>query len=507
VAARRHGSGEDPIRERSEGTHSRPARGGSRAAERPAIRDTLAWANYRTGRFDEARAEEKRALAEIEPARKAEFERYLANLNNAIGEWCGDGARAARAAEAATLEKRVADLQRDVDTRRTFVFDDAQDQWWHTQLAQLVSDLKQFTDEPSGGLFSKGASERYGWGIPRRSEFARTIRERSVDGSEARKRWNEAIDSIARGPSYGGLRLMPQMGLLPIGEDPESHLWEFAQLQTGEPGERGADGKLVTKESMGLVFVLIPERAAWVGAQATDPRGHNYDPHTNANEFPPHEIKLPPYFISKYEMTQQQWESLTGHNPSFHGRSNYAPSLNEALKPWSGLHPVENISWLEATLRLKQLDLDLPTEEQWEVACRAGSNAPFWSGDKEALAEVANVADAFAKTVNGRSSGAFESWSDGNALHAEVGAYRPNGFGLHDVHGNVWEWCSDAVPPYSSPGSADAPTAEAPASLRVSRGGSYYDEAWSARAAYRFITTSDFHDSRHGVRPVRAVSN
>jgi serine/threonine protein kinase/formylglycine-generating enzyme required for sulfatase activity len=468
----------------------------AQASERGAIRDTLAWANFRTGRFDEARAEEQRALAEVETARRVEFERYLANLEAAIGEWRADGKRAARVGEAAALAERVAELQRDVDTRRTYVFDDAQDQWWHAQLSELVSDLEQFTEERSGGLFSSGASERHGWGIPKRAEFARTIRARSIDGPEARKRWDEAIDSIARSPMYAGLRLAPQMGLLPIGEDPESHLWEFAHLQTGEPAERGADGKLIAKESMGLVFVLIPERNAWVGAQSTDPSGRNFDPRTNANEFPPHAIHLSPYFISKYEMTQQQWESLTGSNPSFHGRANYAPNCNEGSRPWNGLHPVENISWIEATVRLAQLDLGLPTEDQWELACRAGTDGPFWSGDKESLAGVANVADAFAKAVNGRSSGAFESWSDGNALHAEVGSYRPNAFGLHDVHGNVWEWCSNALPP---------PTAGASASLRVSRGGSYYDEAWSARAAYRFITTSDFRDNRHGVRPVKAI--
>jgi formylglycine-generating enzyme required for sulfatase activity len=117
------------------------------------------------------------------------------------------------------------------------------------------------------------------------------------------------------------------------------------------------------------------------------------------------------------------------------------------------------------------------------------------------------LADAFAKKISGRSSGAYESWDDGNALHAEVGRYRPNGFGLHDVHGNVWEWCSSILPLASNAEAVETAPADESLSLRVSRGGSYYDDAWSARAAYRFITTADFRDSRHGVRPVRSLSN
>jgi sulfatase modifying factor 1 len=117
------------------------------------------------------------------------------------------------------------------------------------------------------------------------------------------------------------------------------------------------------------------------------------------------------------------------------------------------------------------------------------------------------LADAFANKVSGRSSGGYERWDDGNALHAKVGSYRPNSFGLCDVHGNVWEWCSSILPLSSNAEAVDTVAADTPVSLRVSRGGSYYEDAWSARAAYRFITTADFHDSLHGVRPVRAVSN
>jgi serine/threonine protein kinase len=127
--------------------------------DRPMFRDTVAWANFRTGRFDEARAEEEQAGAEVDEARKPEIAEYVAKLEQAIAEWSGDQARSRRSQEASELAVRVAALERDVNARRTYKFDDAQERWWHAQLAQLVSDLKSFTDDTTGGLYSSGTSE------------------------------------------------------------------------------------------------------------------------------------------------------------------------------------------------------------------------------------------------------------------------------------------------------------------------------------------------------------
>src|SRR5207247_7901707 len=102
--------------------------------------------------------------------------------------------------------------------------------WWHTQLAQLVWDLKAFADEKAGGLYSSGTSKKHGWGIVKRAEFARTIGERSVSGAEAKRRWDDAIAAIAKSPKYASLALTPQLGILPIGEAPDSPLWGFGHL-------------------------------------------------------------------------------------------------------------------------------------------------------------------------------------------------------------------------------------------------------------------------------------
>ena len=106
------------------------------------------------------------------------------------------------------------------------------------------------------------------------------------------------------------------MGLLPIGPDPESGLWEFAHLATGTPAERGADGRLILTEETGVVLVLIPAGRFWMGAQSTDEAGRNYDPQAQPNEGPVHEVELSPHFLSKYEMTQGQWQRIMGANPS-----------------------------------------------------------------------------------------------------------------------------------------------------------------------------------------------
>jgi serine/threonine protein kinase/formylglycine-generating enzyme required for sulfatase activity len=482
----------------------------AKESERARFRDTLAWAYFRTARFDEARAEEQRAVAEIESTKKTEYEGYLAKLEHAIQEWSRDGGQSLRTDEATKLAARVAELERDVNEHRTYEFDDTQDRWWHTQLAELVSDLKAFTDEKRGGLYSSGTSEKHGWGIPKRAAFARAIEERTVSGPDAMRRWDEAIAAIAKNPRYGGLMLTPQIGLLPIGEDPDTHLWEFVHLQTGEIVERGADGKLALDEKMGLVFVLIPGGKFWMGAQKTDPEKPNYDPQAEDNELPVHEVELSVYFLSKYEMTQGQWERFVGRNPSFFGASNSSKDWNRDGKPWSALKPVEQVSWTDCMSVMERLGLALPSEAQWEYGCRAGSGAPFWSGvAKETLVDVGNVADAYAKAHGGQAwSVMHEAWDDGNAMTAEIGSYRPNAFGLHDVHGNVWEWCLDG---YDSAFYARGPNTDPVAPLRgaagrIGRGGSFSLAAAFARSALRPSGTPGSRSNDLGLRPAAALA-
>jgi formylglycine-generating enzyme required for sulfatase activity/serine/threonine protein kinase len=474
------------------------------------IRDTIAWGLFRLGRLDEALAEEQRGIEEaVTDDRKKELAIGARRLEDEIAKWRSPDARTARRKEADQLAAPIADLERAVAERRIYEFESREDAWWHEQLSRLVGDLKTFADEKRGGLYSAGSSVAHGWGIARRAAFARTIRERSVDGAEAAGRWAQATASIGRNPAYDGSKLRPQLGLLPIGEDPDSHLFEFAHLGTGEPATRGPDGKLVLTESTGLVFVLIPGGTFRMGAQSTDPNGANYDPNARESEGPVHEVEVSPFLLSKYEMTQGQWERFTLRNPSEQSPVRYTWRSNREAKPWSALLPVEQLNWTDCTRVLGRLGLALPTEAQWEYAARAGTSTPWWTGeDRATLAGAANLADAYGKTHGAELWSAWEpELDDGHTLPAEIGSFRANAFGLHDIVGNVAEWCLDIsdggfyrVSPKKDP------VALAPGyPFRILRGGDFDRDATFLRSSARGGGSPDAHSSGTGVRPARAL--
>jgi formylglycine-generating enzyme required for sulfatase activity/serine/threonine protein kinase len=393
-------------------------------------------------------------------------------------------------------------------------FASSEDRWWHAQLAKLVDGLNALTN-PDTGLLS-GVSPEHGWGVRRRLEFARTVEERTLSGAEARARWAEAIASIRdpeRSPAYGGLVLAPQIGLLPIGQDPQSGLWEFAHVQSGEPAERGPDGKLVIEDRTGIVLVLLPGGRFWMGAQSTSPAGQNYDALAMPVESLVHEVTLAPFFLSKYEMTQAQWERSTGTNPSLFGPATQ-PAQGRPGKPVRPTNPVERVSWHLCQQTLERLDLALPTEAQWEYGARGGTSTVWWTGDEARfLAGAANIADVFFKTNGGEyvATWPHEEWlDDGYVVHAPVGSFAPNAFGLHDVHGNVDEWCRDLFVSYEvkirfTDGERAMVAAPGETDKRAIRGGDWNNLSSPARSAARFGNTPDSRPSTYGVRPVRGI--
>ena len=154
-------------------------------------------------------------------------------------------------------------------------------------------------------------------------------------------------------------------------------------------------------------------------------------------------------------------------------------------------HPVVNVSWNDAVAFCQWLSRKegktyrLPTEAEWEYACRAGTTTRYQCGeDPEGLAAVGNVADGTAREK-------FPDWAaigarDGYVFTAPVGRYTPNARGLLDMHGNVWEWCSDWYEKdYYGRSAAEDPRGSGPASLRVLRGGGWYPEPRVARSANR----------------------
>lgn len=465
-------------------------------SERGAIRDTLAWALLRTGRLQEALDAEEAALSQID---SASVRSSAAALELEAAAW-SEAELPARREQQRQLALEVAELEALVSERQSFQFDDPQQAWWNRQLERLIGDLEALGD-PGSGLLGDVLATPFGWGVGRRLEFAQQISAASVTGPQAQARWAEACAAIRASPRYAGLSIEPQIGLLPIGPDPDSGLWEFAHLQTGEPVERGLDGRLELSEASGLVFVLLPGGPYWMGAQ-TDPEQQNYDPQSGEDERPVHQVELSPFFISKFEMTQGQWLRIAASNPSYYKPpTRMAPSL---------LHPVEGISWASALAWMQRLGLALPSEAQWEYAARGGTQTPWWTGtERESLRGNANLADQAARRGNATWP-AIADWpdlDDGKLVHAAAGHYPANGFGLHEVAGNVWEWCLDGFDDrgYRPTMNRDPVVPAQGAALRLSRGGSFNNAAERLRSAARNLTNPDDRDPSLGLRPARPV--
>jgi len=365
----------------------------------------------------------------------------------------------------------------------------------HDNLTKLVAGLERFSG-------AKGALAD----VTQRRQRARTLWQRSVESW--RDRWSAATKAILRSKHYSGLELRPQEGLVPIGPDPQSGLWEFVHINSGQIPLRGAEGKLQFDGGSAIVLVLLPEGAFQMGAKRGK-AGPNTDPIAEPDEGPVREVRLKAFFASKYEMTQGQWKRLTGSNPSNSNAGKSYAWLRVTLA-----HPVETVSWDDCRRTLLRLGLALPSEAQWEYAARGGTRTVWWTGnDSSRLAHAANLVDkSYARRFTATR---FEQWDDRHAVLAPVGSYRANAFGLHDVLGNVWEWCHDPYhsKAYGLPLASDFSGRRAypPGWLmqeeraRVFRGGSFYDLARDARSAYRYRTAPSARGSAIGCRPIRVL--
>jgi formylglycine-generating enzyme required for sulfatase activity/serine/threonine protein kinase len=345
--------------------------------------------------------------------------------------------------------------------------------------------------------------------IEGRLAFARTVEEATITGELAARAWDEAIELIAdpeRSPHYQGLRITPQMGLVPIGQDPHTGFSEFGHPQTGLVPIRDIFDELMLSEQTGLVFVLIPGGSFPMGAEPSTPErdsSHpNVDDGASSHEAPVHEVTLDPFLLSKYEMTQAQWSRIEDHNPAF-----YRPGNSFGDREFTLQHPVEMLTWESARRVVAQLGLSLPTEAQWEYAARGGTRSMWWTGDElMGLQGAVNLGDATTK-ANGPRNWAYQTEiDDGWTTSAPVGQFTPNPFGLHDVLGNVWEWCEDVLGDYRYPvraGDGLRDVQQDKFGLHVFRGGAYYHLAGALRCAYRFPAPGFPHS--YGVRPARRL--
>jgi serine/threonine protein kinase/formylglycine-generating enzyme required for sulfatase activity len=376
-------------------------------------------------------------------------------------------------------------------------FADQEREFHYMHLKQLVADLEVFIDpDPHVGTIAR---------IRDRLAFAENVRKNSIDSK--RDAWNAAIRSIAdtrECPRYGGLVIEPQLGLVPIGRNPVTGLWEFAHLRSGAPAVRDADGKLIMAEETGIVLVLLPGDCFWMGMPVAQQTAGNRPAEfrmARYDQVPVHRVCLDPLFMSKYEVTQAQWLRLMGTNPS-----KIQPYRDYGMYVTSLRHPVENLNWQMADDIALDIGLALPTEAQWEYAARAGSPGPYWCGsDYHCLEKSENTLDESAR-VPGRPGGwRYAPWFDGFVDSAPVGSFAPNAFGLYDVLGNVTEWTHDWYGSYDlpvAPGTGERLVQNG--TERVVRGGAYYFFRERISCQMR-INLKPHNSDQIGVRLARAL--
>jgi formylglycine-generating enzyme required for sulfatase activity len=202
-----------------------------------------------------------------------------------------------------------------------------------------------------------------------------------------------------------------------------------------------------------MEMVLVPQGTFTMGCTASIQYG------CNANENPTHSVTLTQaFYLGRYEVTQGQWVARMGSNPSyFVGQSD------------SASRPVEQVSWNTIQGYLSATGMRLPSEAEWEYACRAGTTTAFNNGSSD---------DATVGTI------AWYSSNSGNQTHA-VGGKAANALGLYDMSGNVWEWVNDRYAGYSS-GAQTNPLGPVSGSTRVFRGGAWNNDAINVRSSDRY---------------------
>ncbi len=261
-----------------------------------------------------------------------------------------------------------------------------------------------------------------------------------------------------------------------VDQNQHSKLFQFEIVTVNSKGEithREEKQARCQTEDLGkgvtLDMVYIPGEKFTMGSPETEKGRESWQKGT---ESPQHPVTVPSFFMGKYPVTQSQWQAVMGNNPSsFKGEN----------------RPVENISWDDVVKFCQQLsektgkEYRLPSEAEWEYACRAGTTTPFYFGET-ITTDLANY--------------------DGNST-TDVGSFPPNAFGLYDMHGNVWEWCADAWHDNYEGAPSDGSIWEKEKGQPVVRGGSWINDAEGVRAENRDRYSHDFRNYFVGFRLAR----
>ena len=218
-------------------------------------------------------------------------------------------------------------------------------------------------------------------------------------------------------------------------------------------------------DASGLVFHLLPGGAYVRGSAAGD-----------RTERPATKVHVKPFLICATECTQKSWKQIMRSNPA---------------RCFGLLRPVDMVSWEDAQRFCRKIGLRLPTESEWEYACRAGSTAQFCFGE-----DAGDLQDY----------AWFDSWFDHWPGSHRVAEKKPNGFGLYDTHGNVWEWCEDSYQLGYRKAPLDGSAWIAPAgSVRVIRGGDWFTRERFCRSATRGALRQDRRFDSVGFRPAASL--
>lgn len=371
----------------------------------PEARRALAWALWATGNPEAARVELEAArdaaapeaksshaedllLMAAEQARFAGAERTTREQE--VQDWKAQarqrwkGFDADVAAKTAEIDRRIVEVRERTKERRTWRFRDTADELVHARLVEAEARL-----------------------VALQSLLA------AHDDPEHARRWEEAVAGVASSPRYAGTKwpggaFARQIGLVPLGRDPRSGLWEFLHVESGAPPVRDAEGRIQPTPEAGVVFVLVPGGAM---PRVQPPKEARYSQEEWAIGF-----ELAPYFLAKHELTRAQWERLSGD------ASSRTPS-DQALLP--SVLP----SWRDYDERLlpRLCGVSFPSRLQWEYAMRAGTTTLWWTGDAES-----SLVGFETLRFDGKPSDLLP-----------IGALPPNPWGFHDIVGNIAEMCGD----------------------------------------------------------------
>jgi formylglycine-generating enzyme required for sulfatase activity len=241
-----------------------------------------------------------------------------------------------------------------------------------------------------------------------------------------------------------------------------------------------------------LVLVQIPAGAFLMGSDPAEDGSYS-------DERPRHRVTVPEFWLGQYAVTQAQYEAVMGRNPA-------------TFRYQGANRPVETVSWQDATAFCEKLSgltgetFRLPSEAEWEYACRAGTETPFHCGPT-ITTDLANYRGTDEERGGGIISGSYGLGPKG--LYREqtvpLGQFPPNTFGLYDMHGNVWEWCQDVwhdnYEGAPNDGSAWLEGVDQE-KRRLLRGGAWHYNPAFCRSAIRYINDPDNRNSLNGFRVV-----